>query len=144
MQLISTGIFTLTGGGLVAHGKLGPWANLRCCCTHFGANPPAGETVSCVKAPFRLLATVLLPLTVTIKQRPACVKGQVAMTPRGSTPPRKLHRNSVLCKSSLNVAQWWLVAGDLQMISGDSGANQVWDVCDVGLTRILWVRCPFS
>ena len=66
IQLISTGIVTLAGGCLAAHGKLGSWANLRrrCrCCTCFGTNPPAGEAMPCVKAPLRPLATVPLPLT---------------------------------------------------------------------------------
>ena len=31
--------------------KLGPWANLQCCCACFGTNPPAGETVPCVMRP---------------------------------------------------------------------------------------------
>ena len=63
IQLISTGIFTLAGGSLAARGKLGPWANLRRRCARFGTNPPAGEAVPCVKAPFRPLAAVPLPLT---------------------------------------------------------------------------------
>ena len=56
IQLISTGIFTLVGSSLAACGKLGPWVNLRrCCrrCARLGTNPPAGETVPCVKVPFR-------------------------------------------------------------------------------------------
>ena len=58
-----TSIFTLAGGSLAARGKLDPWANLRRRCARFGTNPPGGEAVPCVKAPFRPLATVPLPLT---------------------------------------------------------------------------------
>ena len=63
IQLISTGTFTLAGTSLAARGKLGPWANLRRRSARFKTNPPAAETVPCVKVPFKQLATVPLPLT---------------------------------------------------------------------------------
>ena len=44
--LISTSFFTLVGGSLAVHGKLGLWANLRCCCRHFGTNLPGGAHCS--------------------------------------------------------------------------------------------------
>ena len=91
IQLIATGIFTLAGGSLAARGKLGPWANLRCRCARFGTNPPACEAVPCVKAPFRPLADVPLPLT-HVWNSALCKRSS------GNGAARQ---HSVLCKSGL-------------------------------------------
>ena len=92
IQLISTGIFTLAGGSLAAHSKLGPWANSRRRCVRFGTNPPAGETVPCVKAPFRPLATVPLSLTNSAMCKRSSSNGTLRQRSSKTAP---------LCKSGL-------------------------------------------
>ena len=96
IQLISTGIFILPGGCLAARGKLGPWANSRRRCPRFGTNPPAGEAMPCVKVPFRLLATVPLPL----RNSAPCKRS----SGNGAARQRRavLQQNSALCKSGFN------------------------------------------
>ena len=76
--------------------RTGAWANLRHSCTCFGTNPPAGETVPCVKVPFRPLATAQLPFTNSA----LCKRS----SGNGATGQRcaALHKNSALCKSALS------------------------------------------
>ena len=76
-------VFTLVGGSLTARAKLGPLANLRRRCVCFGTNPPAGETVTCVKA----LLNHWQPCCCRSQTAPG-EKAQVAMAPLGSAAPR--------------------------------------------------------
>ena len=131
----STGIFTLAGGSWAARDKLGPWANLRCRCARFVTNPPAGKTVRCVKAPFRPLATVPLPLTNS-----ALCKNQVVTAARGSATLRC--SKTVPC-----VKAAWLIHCALRTPSLDFHMMthvliQNWDKCSVSPTLQLHLPLP--